>query len=36
MIDTETSVSGMIEVIDAATLADTGRFIQYDGATAPW
>ena len=21
---------------DEATLADTGRFIQYDGATAPW
>jgi NAD(P)-dependent dehydrogenase (short-subunit alcohol dehydrogenase family) len=36
MIDTETSVSGMIEVIDAATPADTGRFIQYDGTTAPW
>lgn len=36
MIDTETSVSGMIEVIDAATFEDRGRFIQYDGTTAPW
>jgi len=26
----------MISVIDKATLADTGRFIQYDGTTAPW
>jgi len=26
----------MIEQIEKATLADTGRFIQYDGATAPW
>jgi hypothetical protein len=30
------SVSGMIDVIAKATIADTGRFIQYDGTTAPW
>jgi NAD(P)-dependent dehydrogenase (short-subunit alcohol dehydrogenase family) len=36
MIDTETSVTGMIEVIDNATFEDRGRFIQYDGTTAPW
>ena len=36
MIEMQPSVSGMISVIDKATLADTGRFIQYDGTTAPW
>jgi len=36
MVDMEPSVQGMIKVIENATLADTGRFIQYDGTTAPW
>ncbi len=36
MIEMQPSVAGMIRVIEKATLADTGRFIQYDGATAPW
>jgi NAD(P)-dependent dehydrogenase (short-subunit alcohol dehydrogenase family) len=36
MIEMEPSVRGMIDVIEKATLADTGRFIQYDGTTAPW
>jgi NAD(P)-dependent dehydrogenase (short-subunit alcohol dehydrogenase family) len=36
MIEMEPSVTGMIEQIEKATLADSGRFIQYDGATAPW
>ncbi len=36
MIEMQPSVTGMISVIDKATLADTGRFIQYDGTTAPW
>lgn len=36
MIEMQPSVSGMIDVIAKATIADTGRFIQYDGATAPW
>lgn len=36
MIAMEPSVTGMIEQIEKATLADSGRFIQYDGATAPW
>jgi len=36
MIEMEPSVSGMIRVIEKATIADTGRFIQYDGTTAPW
>jgi NAD(P)-dependent dehydrogenase (short-subunit alcohol dehydrogenase family) len=36
MIEMQPSVAGMIEQIDKATIADTGRFIQYDGTTAPW
>jgi hypothetical protein len=36
MIHMQPSVAGMIEQIEKATIADTGRFIQYDGATAPW
>lgn len=36
MVEMQPSVAGMIDVIDKATIADTGRFIQYDGATAPW
>jgi NAD(P)-dependent dehydrogenase (short-subunit alcohol dehydrogenase family) len=36
MIEMQPSVTGMIAVIDKATPADTGRFIQYDGTTAPW
>ena len=36
MVEMEPSVTGMIEQIEKATIADTGRFIQYDGATAPW
>ncbi|HEX6997449.1 MAG TPA: SDR family oxidoreductase [Gammaproteobacteria bacterium] len=36
MIEMEPSVRGMIEVIEHATLEDTGRFIQYDGTPAPW
>ena len=30
------SVTGMIKVIDEATMEDTGKFLQYDGTTAPW
>jgi NAD(P)-dependent dehydrogenase (short-subunit alcohol dehydrogenase family) len=36
MIEMVPSVSGMIQQIEQVTIADTGRFIQYDGATAPW
>jgi NAD(P)-dependent dehydrogenase (short-subunit alcohol dehydrogenase family) len=35
-VDTVPSVTGMIKVIAAATMADTGKFLQYDGTTAPW
>src|SRR5690606_36972770 len=36
MIEMPESVSGLIETIDSLTLEDAGRFIQYDGQTAPW
>jgi NAD(P)-dependent dehydrogenase (short-subunit alcohol dehydrogenase family) len=35
-VETEPSVTGMIKVIEEATMADTGKFLQYDGTTAPW
>lgn len=35
-VETEPSVAGMIKVIEQATMADTGKFLQYDGTTAPW
>ena len=36
MIEMPFSVSHMIETIDKLTIADTGRFLNYDGTTAPW
>jgi NAD(P)-dependent dehydrogenase (short-subunit alcohol dehydrogenase family) len=36
MIEMQPSVRGMIEQIAKVTIADTGRFIQYDGTSAPW
>jgi NAD(P)-dependent dehydrogenase (short-subunit alcohol dehydrogenase family) len=36
MIDMTTSVTGMIATLDSVTFEDRGRFIQYDGSTAPW
>ncbi|MBD9354947.1 SDR family oxidoreductase [Methylomonas albis] len=36
LIDVEESVSGMRELIDNFSLADTGRFIKYDGSALPW
>jgi len=36
MLEMQPSVAGMIEQIAKATIEDTGRFIQYDGAMAPW
>jgi NAD(P)-dependent dehydrogenase (short-subunit alcohol dehydrogenase family) len=35
-IDAETSVAGMIKVIDALTLETAGRFWVYDGSELPW
>ncbi len=32
----ETSVRGMRQIIDRFTMADTGRFLRWDGAEMPW
>ena len=36
MIDTPTSVSGMIATLEDIGFEDRGRFLQYDGSVAPW
>jgi NAD(P)-dependent dehydrogenase (short-subunit alcohol dehydrogenase family) len=36
MLDTPFSVENMIGTLDKISFEDTGRFIQYDGSTAPW
>jgi len=36
MIEMPFSVEHMIKTIDRLTASDTGRFILYDGTTAPW
>ena len=36
LIDTTTSVSGMIEVIDRLSQSDSGCFFNYDGSKIPW
>jgi len=36
LIDTKTSVSGMVQVIDNLTLANAGEFYNYNGETIPW
>ncbi|MGH8228651.1 MAG: SDR family oxidoreductase [Steroidobacteraceae bacterium] len=36
MLTTSFTVSHMIATIAKATLADSGRFLRYDGATEPW
>ena len=35
-LSAETSVKGMLEVLNRATVDDTGRFYQYDGREIPW
>jgi NAD(P)-dependent dehydrogenase (short-subunit alcohol dehydrogenase family) len=35
-LDIATSVTGMKKVIDGLTIADTGRYMVYDGSTLPW
>ena len=32
----ETSVDGMMKIIDKYTLADSGRFLSFDGVDLPW
>ena len=36
LIDTNTSVSGMIKVIDGLEQSLSGSFFNYDGAEIPW
>ena len=36
LIDTKTSVKGLIEVIDSLTLKNSGKFYNYDGSPIPW
>jgi NAD(P)-dependent dehydrogenase (short-subunit alcohol dehydrogenase family) len=36
MLETSFTVRHMIETIDKVTIADSGRFLRYDGATEPW
>ena len=36
LIDTETSVSGMVQVIENLTLETSGAFFNYDGTVIPW
>ncbi|CAG7856214.1 hypothetical protein MCAMS1_00616 [biofilm metagenome] len=36
LIDSETSVSGMCNVINGFTLAQSGSFVKYDGKPMPW
>ena len=36
LIDTKTSVAGMIEQISHFKIQNTGQFIKYDGSQLPW
>ena len=36
MIETPKAVAGMIDAIGKVTLADAGKFMQYDGSEQPW
>jgi hypothetical protein len=36
MLTTSFTVGNMLKTIDKATLADTGRFLRFDGVTEPW
>jgi hypothetical protein len=36
MVEMPFSVTHMIETIDKLTITDTGKFLNYDGTTAPW
>ena len=35
-VELEESVAGMLELIYNNSLADSGRFVQYDGVDLPW
>ena len=36
LIDTQTSVRGMVSVIDTLTAEQSGKFLNYDGQVIPW
>ena len=36
LIDVETSITGLVKVIDSLTEAKSGQFLAYDGAEIPW
>jgi NAD(P)-dependent dehydrogenase (short-subunit alcohol dehydrogenase family) len=36
MLKTSFTVENMVKTIDKVTIADTGRFLRYDGQTEPW
>jgi NAD(P)-dependent dehydrogenase (short-subunit alcohol dehydrogenase family) len=36
MLETSFTVGNMVKTIDKVTIADTGRFLKYDGTTEPW
>ncbi len=36
MLETSFTVGNMVKTIDKVTLADTGRFLRYDGTPEPW
>jgi NAD(P)-dependent dehydrogenase (short-subunit alcohol dehydrogenase family) len=36
MLETSFTVGKMVETIDKITIADSGRFLRYDGETEPW
>ena len=36
LIDTKTSVQGMVSVIDNLTDEQSGQFLNYDGQVIPW
>ena len=36
LIDTRTSVEGMISVVDGLLKDDAGKFFNYDGSLIPW
>jgi hypothetical protein len=36
MLEMSFTVGHMIDTIDKITIADSGRFLRYDGETEPW
>jgi hypothetical protein len=36
MLETSFTVGNMIKTIDTVTIADTGRFLRYDGVAEAW